>query len=190
MAPTMVQAWVWPVGLLAILGLFVLVQYNKLVGLRLRIRESWANVDTELKRRHDLIPNLVATVKGYAKHEQAVLEEVTRLRSAVVASQENSDARRELERNLAGALGRLLAVAEAYPNLRASENFLQLQRQLVETEDRIQAARRFYNGNVRDYNNQVQQTPSNVVARTFRFKAHEYFELPSIAERAVPPVGF
>jgi len=185
----MVAAWVWPVALFGLLGLFVLVQYNKLVSLRLHIRESWANVDTELKRRHDLIPNLVETVKGYARHEQALFERVAHLRSAAMARGGDSDERRVAERDLTAALGRLLAVSESYPQLRASENFLALQRQLVETEDRIQAARRFYNGNVRDYNNQVQQVPSNVVARTFRFAPHEYFELPTIAERAVPPVG-
>jgi LemA protein len=182
--------WLWIlVGLLAVAGLFVLVQYNKLVSLRLRIQESWANVDTELKRRHDLIPNLVETVKGYARHERAVLGEVTRLRAEARQQRSDTHHRFEVERSLAAAMGRLLAVAEAYPVLRASQNFLHLQRQLVDTEDRIQAARRFYNGNVRDYNNQVQQFPSNLVARSFRFEAHEYFELPSVAERAAPMVA-
>jgi LemA protein len=189
MAPRpMVSFWIWPIALLAIAGLFLIVQYNKLVGLRLRIRESWANVDVELKRRHDLIPNLVETVKGYARHEQALLARLAELRSFALAQEGDTGRRRDAERDVAAALGRVLAVAEAYPQLKANENFLQLQRQLVETEDRIQAARRFYNGNVRDYNNQVQQFPSNLVARSFRFAAHEYFELPSVAERAVPVV--
>lgn len=185
----MVPPWVWPVGLLALLGLFVLVQYNKLVGLRLRIGESWANVDTELKRRHDLIPNLVEAVKGYARHEQALFSNITHLRTRALTERADTHARLETERGLASGLGRLIAVAESYPQLRASENFLHLQRQLVETEDRIQAARRFYNGNIRDYNNQVQQFPSNLVAKSFRFAPHEYFELPSVLERAVPLVN-
>lgn len=180
--------WIWPLVALIIIGLFVLTQYNKLIGLRLRIGESWANVDTELKRRHDLIPNLVEAVKGYARHEQALFAEVTRQRALVQGRAGDSKDRLEGERALAGSLGRLLAVAEAYPQLQASANFLQLQRELVTTEDRIQAARRFYNGNVRDYNNKVQQFPSNLVAGSFRFQSHVYFELPSVAERAVPLV--
>ena len=173
--------------LLIVLVLFVVVQYNKLVGMRLRVRESWANIDTELKRRHDLIPNLVSTVKGYAAHERTLFEEVTRLRTQARLTGDTHE-RRDQERQLSGALGRLFAVAEDYPQLRASDNFLQLQRQLSETEDRIQASRRFFNGNVRDYNNQVQQFPSSLVARTFRFASHEYFEVPTSAERAAPVV--
>jgi LemA protein len=178
--------WV-PLGILGVLVLFVIVQYNKLVGMRLRIGESWSNVDTELKRRHDQIPNLVATVKGYAAHERQLFESITALRSRAGSAGDTS-ARRGAERDLSIQLGRLLAVAESYPQLRANENFLQLQRELTTTEDRIQASRRFYNGNVRDYNNQVQQFPSNLVANTFRFRAHEYFELPNAAERAAPAV--
>lgn len=174
--------------ILAVPLVFFLLQYNKLVGLRLRVRESWANVDTELKRRHDMIPNLVEVVKGYVRHEKGVLGTVTQLRTQAASHPDDSHERLETERALADALGRLLAVAESYPQLRASSHFLALQAQLVETEDRIQAARRFYNGNVRDYNNQVQQFPSNLVARTFSFRAHEYFELPNLTERSVPLV--
>lgn len=174
--------------LVVILILFVVVQYNKLVGMRLRVRESWANIDTELKRRHDLIPNLVSTVKGYAAHERILFEEVTKLRTEARLTGDTHE-RRDQERRLSSALGRLFAVAENYPQLRASDNFLQLQRQLSETEDRIQASRRFFNGNVRDYNNQVQQFPSNLVAKTFRFASHEYFEVPMSAERAAPVVS-
>lgn len=176
-----------PVGILGVFVLFVIVQFNKLTSLRLRTSESWSNVDTELKRRHDLIPNLVATVKGYAKHERDLFERVATLRSQALVNKEDSPARLEGERQLAQSLGRLLAVAEGYPQLRASANFLQLQQQLAETEDRIQASRRFYNGNVRDYNNQVQQFPSNLVASWFRFAPHAYFELPNVGER-VPPI--
>lgn len=174
--------------IVAVLVLFVVVQYNKLIGMRLRVRESWANIDTELKRRHDLIPNLVSTVKAYASHERALFDEVTRLRTQARLTGDTHE-RRDQERMLSAGLGRLFAVAENYPQLRASDNFLQLQRQLSETEDRIQASRRFFNGNVRDYNNQVQQFPSNLVAKTFRFETHEYFEVPTSAERMAPVVS-
>lgn len=176
------------VAVIVLLALFVIIQFNKLVRLRLHIRESWSNVDTELKRRHDLVPNLVSAVQGYARHEREVLSEVTRLRNQALVHRQDTHERREDEQLLARALGRLLAVAENYPQLRASTNFLQLQQQLVETEDRIQAARRFYNGNVRDYNNQVQQFPSNLVARLFGHHVREYFELPSVGERVAPAV--
>lgn len=169
--------------------LFVIVQYNKLVSMRWRIRESWSNVDTELKRRHDLIPNLVSVVSGYARHERLLFEQVTRLRAEAMKAAGDTPARMGAEKQLALGLGRLFVVAESYPALKASENFLQLQRELVTTEDRIQASRRFFNGNVRDLNNQVQQFPSNLVARMFGFVAHEYFELPSVAERGAPSVA-
>jgi LemA protein len=175
-------------GIVPVLAiLFIIVQYNKLVGMRLRIKESWANIDTELKRRHDLIPNLVEAVKGYASHERTLFERVTHLRASARKTGDTHE-RRDVERDLSSALGQVLFVAEAYPQLRANENFLQLQRELSGTEDRIQAARRFYNGNVRDYNNQVQQFPSNLVANAFRFRPQEYFELPNIAERAAPSI--
>lgn len=169
--------------------LFVIVQYNKLVSMRWRIRESWSNVDTELKRRHDLIPNLVSTVRGYAAHERGLFEEIARLRAESIRLQGDTDERRDAEGALARALGRLVGVAEAYPQLRASDNFLQLQRELSTTEDRIQASRRFFNANVRDYNNQVQQFPSNLVARLFSFQEHGYFELPSVSDRLAPAVA-
>lgn len=181
--------WLWPSLVLVVVLVAVVVTYNRLVRLRLHIRESWANVDTELKRRHDLVPNLVEAVKAYARHERATLESLTRLRTQALAAGGDSRERRRLEADLVGALRQVFAVAEGYPQLRASRNFLQLQHALVETEDRIQAARRYYNGNVRDYNNKVQQFPSMFVAKSFRFASHEYFELPSLAERAVPPVA-
>lgn len=177
-----------PLLVLVVAGIWVPVAYNRFVRLRLRVKESWSNVDTELKRRHNLIPNLVETVKGYARHERSLFEEVTRLRSQALKSPNDSAVRRETEQAIVGALTRLLGVAEAYPQLRASENFLHLQYQLVDTEDRIQASRRFYNGNVRDYNNYVQGFPSNLVARRFRFATHSYFELAEVAERKVPAV--
>lgn len=168
---------------------FVLAQYNGLVSLRNHIQNAWSNIDTELKRRHELIPNLVATVKGYAKHEQQVLQEVTELRNQCVSAQSEASTQGPAERQLVGALQRLLVVVENYPDLKADSNFLQLQQELVNTEDRIQAARRFYNGNVRDYRNKCEMFPSNIVAGMFGFKAFEYFDVdPSV--RHVPDVKF
>lgn len=175
-------------ALVLLVVIAAIVHYNKLVALRNRISESWSNVDTELKRRHDLLPNLVSSVRAYAQHENAVLQQVTRLRAEALADARDSPERMRAERDLVGAVGRLIALAEDYPELRASQNFLHLQHQLVETEDRIQAARRFYNANVRDYNNRVETFPSNLVARSFGFATHAYFELPSLAERTAPRV--
>ena len=173
---------------LALAALSLIVLYNKLVAVRNRIDESWSNVDTELKRRHDLVPNLVAAVQGYAAHERALLADLTRLRAEALAAAGATPERMAAERGVADALGRLVAVAEAYPQLKASASFLQLQRALVDTEDRIQAARRFFNANVRDYNNRVETLPSSLVAKAFGFRTRGYFELPSLAERAVPVV--
>ncbi|HEX2021924.1 MAG TPA: LemA family protein [Candidatus Thermoplasmatota archaeon] len=176
------------VAALALLVLSVVVLYNKLVTVRNRIDESWSNVDTELKRRHDLVPNLVAAVQGYAAHERALLADLARLRAEALASRDATPARMAAEREMVGALGRLVAVAEAYPQLKASDSFLQLQRALVDTEDRIQAARRFFNANVRDHNNRVETLPSSLVAKAFGFRTRGYFELPSLAERVAPMV--
>ena len=173
----------------AIIFVAGVVHYNKLVVLRNRISESWSNVDTELKRRHDLIPNLVSTVRGYAEHERGLLQQVTKLRAEALSDARDSAERMRTEQEMVRALGRLIALAEDYPELKASANFLQLQEALVDTEDRIQAARRFYNANVRDYNNRVETIPSNVVANVFHFTQHAYFELPSLAERDVPRVA-
>ncbi|HUW56652.1 MAG TPA: LemA family protein [Planctomycetota bacterium] len=167
---------------------FVLGTYNRLVTLRNTITESWRNVDTELQRRYDLIPNLVATVKGYAAHEKAVFEEVAKARAAAVGSTGSPDAQARDENVLVRALGRLFAVVEGYPELKASQNFLHLQEELVHTEDRIQAARRFYNGNVRALNNKVQMFPSNVIASMFGFTTAAYFEVESLSVRSRPDV--
>lgn len=169
--------------------LFVVVQYNQLVGLRNYIRNAWSNIDTELKRRYDLIPNLVATVQGYAKHEKEVLQSVVSLRARCAANQGSPEVQATDERQLVGALQRLLAVVEQYPQLKADQHFLELQRELTNTEDRLQAARRFYNGNVRDYRVKCESFPSNVVASLFGFKPEEYFNVePSV--RDVPNVEF
>jgi LemA protein len=172
-------------GVLVLIGIGVAVSYNRFVSQRQLIRNAFANIDTELKRRYDLIPNLVETVKGYAAHEREVFEEVTRARSAAAATSGQSPATQAAaEGPLVAALGRLFAVAENYPDLKANQNFLALQAELSNTEDRIQASRRFYNANVQDYNRRVNAFPSAFIARTFSFKEEEFFEIPE-AQRAV-----
>jgi LemA protein len=168
---------------------YVVATYNTLVALRNYIRDAWSNVDTELKRRYDLIPNLVATVKGYAAHEREVLEQVTQLRAQCMASQGRPEEQALDENQLVAALQRLLAVVENYPQLKADQHFLQLQRELVNTEDRIQASRRFYNGNVRDYRNKCQTFPSSFVAAVFGFEPQDYFQVPP-SVREVPDTKF
>ena len=167
---------------------FVFGTYNRLVSLRNMIAESWRNVDTELQRRYDLIPNLVQTVKGYAKHEREVFENVTKARAQAANSTGDPESQARDENVLVRALGRLFAVVEGYPELKAAQNFLHLQEELVNTEDRIQAARRFYNGNVRTFNNKVQMFPSNLIASAFGFATEEYFEIESISVRKAPNV--
>ncbi len=173
----------WAVVVLstALLLILTVFFYNRLVTLRNRCTESWSNVDTELRRRYDLIPNLVAAVQGYATHERSVLDEVTRARARAVISTGRPAEQAADERPLVAALGRLMAVAESYPALRASHNFLQLQQELVNTEDRIQASRRFYNGNVRDYRNTTRSFPGLVFARLFRFGEVDFFEVEPVA---------
>ena len=183
-------AFAWAVVAVAVLA-FVVVPiafYNRLVTLRNRCTESWSNVDAELRRRYDLVPNLVETVKGYAAHERSALEAVTEARARAVASRGRPSEQAADERPLVAALGRLLAVAEAYPDLKASRNFLQLQEELVNTEDRIQASRRFYNGNVRDHRNATRQFPGFLFARLFRFGEIDFFEVEAVAAPAPPVV--
>jgi LemA protein len=165
---------------LAIVALILIagvVSYNRFVSQRNQIRNAWANIDTELRRRYDLIPNLVETVRGYAGHEREVLENVTRARAMAAAATGSPAEQAAAEGPLVAALRQLFAVVENYPQLRANENFLALQSELTNTEDRIQASRRFYNANVQDYNRRVQSFPSNAVARTFRFTEEEFFEI-------------
>ena len=178
-------------------GLALIAMYNILVKLRIQVDEAWSGIDTQLKRRYDLIPNLVETVKGYAKHEQETLTKVMEARakatsmnidvSKVTAQQmaEFSGA----QAGLSGALGKLFAVAENYPDLKANQNFLQLQDELANTEDAIQAARRFYNATVRDYNTKVETVPSNIVANMFNFDKREFFEIDE-SERENVAVSF
>ena len=176
--------------LLAVAGYVILI-YNGLVRARQMVREAWSGIDVQLKRRADLIPNLIETVKGYAKHERAALEEVTALRTRAQSLPSDDVAgRAQVEGMLGMALGRLFAVAEAYPDLKANENFVQLQASLETLESEIQMSRRYYNGAARDLNIKVESFPSNLVASTFGFKQAEYFEIENAADRAVPNVSF
>lgn len=168
------------IGLLVVLGIFLWATYNSLVTLKVRVDEAWSDITVQLKRRADLIPNLVNSVKGYAAHESGVFEKVTEARSAVMDAKGVKDTA-EAENMLEGALKSLFAVAEAYPDLKANENFLQLQNELVDTEDKIQASRRFYNGGVRDLNTKIQIFPNNVFAGMFGFKEREFFEVEDMA---------
>jgi LemA protein len=178
------------VALLVVLGLWVAGVYNGLVRLRNLVQEAWRQIDVELKRRHDLIPNLVETVKGYASHEREALDAVVAARAAAVTPNGSLQQQAVQESALSMALGRLFAVAEAYPNLKANHNFLALQTELTETEDRVAAGRRFYNANVRELNTRVESFPSNVFAGVFHFARADYFEIVDAAQRAVPQVSF
>ena len=177
-------------GLSALVALCVVVSYNRFVRQRNLVQESWRQIDVELRRRHDLIPNLVETVKGYAAHERAVLENVTAARTAAVAAGGGVAAQAQAESALAGSLRGLFAVAENYPDLKAAGPFQQLQSQLAETEDRIAAGRRFYNGNVRALNTRVEAFPSSLVASMFGFRKAEYFEVDEPEVRAPVVVDF
>ncbi len=177
-----------PAVIALILILIPIGMYNSLVRGRNHVRESWSGIDTELRRRYDLIPNLVETVKGYAKHEREVLERVIEARSRAQASTGSPAEQARDENFLVGALRQLFALSEGYPDLKASSNFLELQHQLVETENRIQAARRFYNANVRDYNDRCQMFPTNVMASLFHFELADFFEVESAVQRSLPKV--
>ena len=184
----MIAVWIG-VGVLVALVSYVIVAYNRFVAQRQLITDSWRDIDVELQRRHDLIPNLVSTVKGYAAHEQAVFEAVAAARTEAIQAAGASPADREpAETEVTQRLGRLFAVAEAYPDLKADAGFLDLQAQLVETEDRIAAARRFYNLNVGSYNTRVATVPSNLVAGWFDFEPSPFFEITDAAMRTAPGV--
>ncbi len=185
------ELWI-VLAIIVVLALFLIAMYNRLVTLRQRVREAWSDIDVQLKRRYDLIPNLVETVKGYAAHEKGVFEAVTQARAnAISAGATGSpEQRAQAENLLTGALRSVFAVAEAYPQLQASQNFRDLQEQLGATEDKIAFARRFYNGNVRDYNTSLQTFPTTVLAGMFGFTSEQYFELADAAEREAPKVSF
>lgn len=185
---------IYTILLIVILAIifWLVTTYNRLVTLKNRAKEAWADIDVQLKRRYDLIPNLVETVKGYAAHEKTVFENVTKARAGAISAGQSGDPKKiaEAENFLSGTLKTLFAVAENYPQLRAAENFLELQRELRDTEDKIQAARRFYNGNIRDLNIKIESFPANIVASLFGFPKMELFELREAAEKEVPKVQF
>jgi LemA protein len=175
--------------LAVLLVIYAIVTFNSLVRLRNQAEEAFSDIDVQLKRRHDLIPNLVETVKGYAAHERQVFENVTAARASAVAASGPEDQARA-ENQLTGALRQLFAVAENYPDLKASQNFLELQNELTDTEDKIQASRRFYNMTVRDLNVKIEQFPSSAVARFANARQREFFEMEEPADREVPAVSF
>ena len=186
----MIALWV-VLGIIVILLIIFVVQYNGLVGLRNQVKNAWAQIDVQLKRRHDLIPNLVETVKGYMQYERATLEAVTNARNiALKASSAGAGERAKAEGELSSALARLLVVVERYPDLKANQNFLALQEELTSTENKISFSRQYYNDSVLKYNNQTQMFPSNVIAGMTGFRPGEFFETSAAEERAAPKVSF
>lgn len=178
----MLAVWII-LAVVVVIGIFLWVTYNALVTLRIRVDEAWSDINVQLKRRLDLIPNLVETVKGYAKHESGVFEEVTAARANVINAngvKETAAAENQFE----GALKSLFAVAEAYPDLKANENFIELQRELVDTEDKIQASRRFYNSGVTSLNTKIQTFPHNIVAALFKFTNRDFFDVDETEREA------
>ncbi len=172
-------------AVLVLIVLWAIVAYNSFVRMVQRAKEAWADIDVQLKRRYDLIPNLVETVKGYATHEREAFENVTKARAAAMGAT-GPEAKGQAENMLSGALKTLFAVSEAYPDLKANQNFLNLQNQLADTEDKIQAARRFYNGNVRDLNTGQQSFPGNIISSMFSFEKMEYFQLDANSSEREP----
>ncbi|MBU0540735.1 LemA family protein [Patescibacteria group bacterium] len=172
----------------AVVALWAVVVYNGLITLKNRTDEAWSDIDVQLKRRYDLIPNIMETVKGYASHEAGTFQKVTEARTAAMSAKTVAE-HAQAENMLSQTLKSLFAVAEAYPELKANQNFLHLQQELSDTEDKIQAARRFYNGNVRDFNTKLQVFPTNMIGNALGFKARDFFEIAE-AEKAVPEVKF
>jgi LemA protein len=177
------------IGLFIAVAAYVIVTYNAFVSLKVRINEAWSDIEVQMKRRYNLIPNLVETVKGYAQHEAGTLEAVTRARAEAFANQGSPEHQAQSENMLTGALKSLFALSENYPELKANENFMNLQGDLSEVEDKIQAARRYYNGTVRNNNAKVEQFPSNLVANQFGFQLAEFFELEEEDDAARRPVA-
>ena len=178
------------VAVLVVAGVLIFAGiYNTLIRLRNAVRDAWSQIDVQLKRRYDLIPNLVETAKGYMRHERETLEAVTNARAAAAGAQ-GVAARGQAESGLTAALGRLFAVVEAYPDLKANQNFLALQEELTSTENRIGFARQYYNDSVMHLNNKIQMFPSNTVAGMFNFKQEEFFEIEAAEERETPKVSF
>jgi len=180
----MTALWIL-IAVVVAVALWLVAVYNGLIKLRNRTDESWSDIDVQLKRRHDLIPNLVNSVKGYMTHEKELLENITKARSNAIAAQESGDtaALASAENMLGGMLGKLQIAVEAYPDLKANQNVAQLMDELSDTENKIQASRRFYNGNVRDFNTKLQSFPTNMVGNMLSFKAYEFFEIEDASER-------
>jgi LemA protein len=172
-------------AIVLVVVVWLVAMYNGFVSLVNRTKEAWSDIEVQLKRRYDLIPNVVETVKGYAAHESGAFENVTKARSAAMGAQTPAE-HGKAENMLTGALKSLFAVSEAYPDLKANQNFLHLQQELADTENKIQAARRFYNGNVRDLNTNIESFPGNIIASTFGFKAQEFFDIPDNAPEQAP----
>ncbi len=177
------------IGIIVILVLWAIFAYNRFVTLVNRGKEAWSDIDVQLKRRYDLIPNLVNSVKGYATHESSVFENVTKARAVAMGAGSLAD-KSQAENMLTGALKSIFAIAEAYPDLKANQNFLELQRELSDTENKIQASRRFYNGTVRDLNTGIESFPGNLIASTFKFGKLEFFQLEEEAAKEPVKVSF
>lgn len=176
----------------AVIVIWAIAIYNGLIKLKNRVDEAWSDIDVQLKRRYDLIPNLISTVKGYAAHESQTFEKVTEARNKAMQAQNTGDAKAqaEAENMLSGTLKSIFALAENYPDLKANQNFLELQRELSDTEDKIQASRRFYNGNVRDFNIKIELFPNNIFAGMLNFTKREFFEIANEAEKENIKVEF
>ena len=187
MTPTLII-----IGVIIILAIAVIGMYNALIKLKNRVDEAWSDIDVQLKRRYDLIPNLVETVKGYAAHEKETLEKVVQARNQAMATQFGGDAKKQVEAEnaLSSTLKSIFALSENYPDLKANTNFIELQRELSDTENKIQAARRFYNGNVRDFNTKLEVFPTNIMAGMLGFKSREYFEIENKEEKENLKVKF
>ena len=172
-------------GVVALLAVVIIGMYNSLIRLKNRVEEAWSDIDVQLKRRYDLIPNLIETVKGYAGHEKKTLQNVTEARANAMKAQEGGNAKDQAaaENMLSGTLKTLFALSENYPDLKANANFLELQRELSDTENKIMASRRFYNGNVRDFNTKLEVFPTNIIGNMLGFKSREYFEIADEKER-------
>ena len=181
--------WIIVLIVLVVLVMWIIAMYNGLVRLRNQVRNAWSQIDVQLKRRHDLIPNLVETAKGYMKHERETLEEITKARAAAMDAKSVGETAKA-EGQLQGALSKFYLVVENYPDLKANQNFLSLQEELTSTENKVGFSRQFYNDQVMQYNNRIESVPTNIVANLFRFEKSEFFELESPAERAVPKVSF
>ncbi|MCF7820761.1 MAG: LemA family protein [Candidatus Pacebacteria bacterium] len=183
----MTTLWWVIIAVVGVLIIAIISLYNSLIRLKNRVDEAWSDIDVQLKRRYDLIPNLVSTVKGYAEHERETLEKVVEARNMAVNNQQNSDVQKqaEAENMLSDALKSIFALSESYPDLKANTNFLELQRELSDTENKIQAARRFYNANVRDFNTKIQVFPSNLIANKLNFKKYDYFEIETSEAKPV-----